>query len=404
MRTPDNPHQPLLPAVAGGIIALAAAMGIGRFAFTPILPAMQRATGLDTAQAGLLAAANYAGYLVGALLLTIATPRTARRGLLLASLVAVTLTTTLMALTSNLALWSAIRFVSGLASAGVFILASGAVLALLRRTGHAARSGWLYSGPGLGIALSGLAVLALDRRIGWRGDWLLLAAVSAAALYPCWRWLPRDEPPITTAATTPTPQPLPRAPLGLLGAAYFLEGLGYIVTGTFLVAIVNGQPGLATVGSAAWIIVGVAAIPSSVLWALLGGRIGFARALAFAYIVQTGGILLPLLGGPGAALASAVAFGGTFLGISALSLALAGQLAPHAAARLIGLLTAIYGLGQVIGPILAGFIAARAGSFGPALIAAAAIILLGGLLMALYDPLTSAQRRRATASDSRSLP
>ena len=164
MATPPATQSALLRPVAGGIIALAAAMGIGRFAFTPILPAMQRATGLDTAQAGLLAAANYAGYLVGALLITVAVPVNARRGVLLGSLVTVAATTALMAVTSAFPLWAAIRFLSGLASAGVFVLASGLVLDLLRRAGHASRSGWLYSGPGLGIAVSGVAVLALGIR------------------------------------------------------------------------------------------------------------------------------------------------------------------------------------------------------------------------------------------------
>lgn len=381
-----NDRPDLLRPVAGGIIALAVAMGIGRFAFTPILPAMQAAAGLDTASAGLLAAANYAGYLVGALLITVGVPARIRHGVLLGSLVAVAATTALMALTTSFVLWAAIRFLAGVASAGVFVLASGLVLDLLRRAGYASRSGWLYSGPGLGIAISGLAVGLLGHTVGWRGDWLLLALLSAVALYPCWRWLPRStQVPATRAATAPQIT-LPRLAFILLFTAYFLEGLGYIVTGTFLVAIVNQMPGLSGFGVGTWIVVGVAAIPSSILWALLGGRIGYARALALAYCAQACGILLPLIGGAGAAVASAVFFGGTFLGISALTLALAGQLAPHGTARLIGLLTAIYGLGQMIGPVIAGLLATRAGDFAPALLAAAAIVLLGSALMATFHP------------------
>ncbi len=398
-----SPKQPTLPqTVLGGILALAAAMGIGRFAFTPILPAMQRATQLDTAQAGLLAAANYAGYLVGALLIAIAVPPRARRGLLAASLVAIAVTTALMAATTNLLAWGTIRFVAGLASAGVFVLASGLVLDTLRRAGHAARSGWLYSGPGIGIAISGLAVRLAGGAVGWRGDWLLLALFSALVLYPCWRWLPRsnDQHP-TASATAPTELTLPRFIVALLFVAYFLEGLGYIVTGTFLVAIVNQMPGLDGFGSATWIVVGVAAIPSGVLWVLFGSRIGHARALALAFGAQACGSLLPLVGGAVAALGSAVIFGGTFLGITALTLALAGRLAPHGTARLIAMLTAIYGLGQVIGPVFAGFVAARSGDFGPALIAAAAIILLGGVMMTIfsaYDP-SRAERAMVGSAD-----
>lgn len=385
MASPAPTQPALLRTVLGGILALAAAMGIGRFAFTPILPAMQQATPLDTAQAGLLAAANYAGYLVGAVLIAVAVPVAMRRGILMGSLVAIAATTAAMAATTNFLAWGVIRFVAGLASAGVFVLASGLVLDTLRRAGHAARSGWLYSGPGVGIAVSGLAVRAAGATVGWRGDWLILALFSALVLYPCWRWLPRGgDQKSATGATAPAQLTLPRFVVALLFAAYFLEGLGYIVTGTFLVAIVNRMPGLDGFGNAMWIVVGVAAIPSGVLWVLLGSRTGYARALALAYVAQACGILLPLLGGAGAALASAVIFGGTFLGITALTLALAGRLAPHRTARLIGMLTAIYGLGQVIGPVFAGFVAARSGGFGPALVAAAAIILLGGALMAVF--------------------
>ena len=182
----------LLRPVAGGVLALAAAMGIGRFAYTPILPTMQRVAHLDTAQAGFLAAANYAGYLVGALLIVVAVPVAARRGVLAVSLVTVVATTALMATTTNPLLWGVVRFLSGLASAGVFVLASGLVLDVLRRGGQASRSGWLYTGPGLGIAVSGLVVRVAGAALGWRGDWLVLALLAAAAVYLCWRWLPRE--------------------------------------------------------------------------------------------------------------------------------------------------------------------------------------------------------------------
>ncbi len=372
----------LLRPVLGGILALAAAMGIGRFAYTPILPAMQQAARLDTAQAGFLASANYAGHLVGALLIVVAVPVAARRGVLAVSLVTVVVTTALMATTTHPIVWGVVRFLSGLASAGVFVLASGLVLDLLRRAGQAARSGWLYTGPGLGIAVSGLVVRIAGGALGWRGDWLLLALLAAAAVYPCWRWLPREGGAGKPVAE-PHLMPVPASPaaLPLLFAAYTLEGVGYIVTGTFLVAIVERMPGLERWGASVWIVVGLAALPASVLWATSARRLGYPLALALAYIVQACGILLPTRGSAGAAVAAALLFGGTFLGISALTLALAGHLAPHGSARLIGMLTIAYGLGQVIGPILAGLLVTHTGSFGPALLAASATVLLGGGLM-----------------------
>ena len=384
-------HPPLLRSLLGGILALAAAMGIGRFAYTPILPAMQEAGGLGATQAGLLAAANYGGYLVGALLVAIAVPGPARSRVLRISAVAVAVTTALMAVTTGLAAWSVVRFLSGIASAGVLVLASGLVLDDLRRQGRASLSGWLFSGVGLGIAISGIVVRATGEKLGWRGDWLALALLASVAIYPCWRWLPLAQPENRPPATFPPAQSnaIPAA-FAFLFVAYFLEGIGYIVTGTFLVAIVDRTPGLQGIGADVWIVVGLAVIPSAVLWSTLAGRIGYARTLTCAYLLQAIGIVLPILGGGGAAFASAVLFGGTFAGITVLTLTLAGILAPSGSARLIGLLTAVFGVGQMIGPVLAGIIAGRAEDFTPALVVASVFVFAGGVSMAAlqrFDPL-----------------
>jgi predicted MFS family arabinose efflux permease len=396
--------SPRLLPLLGGILTLAAAMGVGRFAYTPLLPSMQKAAGLDPTQAGLLAAANYAGYLVGALLAALAVPASARTRLLLVSAVAVAVTTALMAVTTGLAAWSVVRFVAGLASAGVLVLATGLVLDDLRRQGRASLSGWLFSGVGLGIVVSGVVVRLTGGTLGWRGDWLLLALLSTAAIYPCWRWLPRA---VRENAPPPTSLPAPAPPARshavpiahvLLFAAYFLEGIGYIVTGTFLVAIVDSTPGLQGIGVDVWIVVGLAVIPSAVLWGALAGRAGYARALAGAYVLQAIGIALPIAGGAGAAFASAVLFGGTFAGITALTLTLGGHLEVSHSARLIGMLTAAFGLGQMIGPVLGGAIAHRAQDFAPALAAAAVCVLTGGVLMASLQPFDPLRQGLQTSS------
>jgi predicted MFS family arabinose efflux permease len=375
-----------LRTLFGGGLALAAAMGIGRFAYTPILPVMQRSVGFSTGTAGLLASANYAGYLAGALLIAVAPPRVPRRPILVGCLIAVGITTGLMAVAADPLTWGVIRFLSGIASAGVFVLASGLVLGALRRRGRIAWAGWLYAGVGLGIATSGFVVRAGTGALGWRGDWLALAAVALAAVYPCWRWLPRPDPALASPSSGQGQSD--RAPgdaLALLFVAYFLEAVGYIVTGTFLVAIVNRTPGREATGANVWVVVGVAAVPAAILWTAAATRLGLTRALALAYSAQACGILLPIAGGVVVDYASAMLFGGTFIGITALTLTLAGRLAPHRTAELIGLLTAAYGVGQIIGPVLAASLASSAHSFTPALIAAAAIVLIGGMLMIAFE-------------------
>ncbi|MHB8647667.1 MAG: YbfB/YjiJ family MFS transporter [Thermomicrobiales bacterium] len=125
---------------------------------------------------------------------------------------------------------------------------------------------------------------------------------------------------------------------------------------------------------------------------LAGGSL--ARALTVAYTAPACGILLPIAGGVGVAYASAILFGGAFIGITALTLTLAGPLAPHACAEIIGLLTVAYGVGQIIGPMLAASLARRAHSFTPALIVASAVVLVGGILMLAF-PLLDASGDRA---------
>ena len=163
-------------------------------------------------------------------------------------------------------------------------------------------------------------------------------------------------------------------------------------------AIVDDTPGLRGIGADVWIVVGLAVIPSAVLWAALAGRAGYARALAGAYGLQAVGIALPIAGGAGAAFASAVLFGGTFAGITALTLTLAGHLAPNRSANLIGMLTAVFGLGQMIGPVLGGVIADRAQDFTPALGAASACVLAGGALMASLQPFDPLRRGAQSSS------
>ena len=169
----------MVRVLVGGVIGLAIAMGVARFAFTPILPAMQAATGLGTDGAGLLASLNYLGYFVGALGAGLVPHGAVRTAVFRAALVASVASTAGMAVTDSMAAWGVLRFVSGRASAGMFILGVAMVLDALARGRREAWNGWLYTGVGLGIAASGLFVALLGGRLGWRGDWLWLGLICA---------------------------------------------------------------------------------------------------------------------------------------------------------------------------------------------------------------------------------
>jgi MFS family permease len=362
-------------------LALAAAMGIGRFAYTALLPQTQHALAARDDVAGALASVNLVGYLAGVLIgRHLAAHR--RRGVALrVGLLATVVATALGAATTSLAAWAVFRAAAGVASGLVFVLASAAAL-----EAAASHAGLLYAGVGFGIALSGTVAALAPTAAGYGLPWLVLAALAAALAHPAWRHLAG-----TSAAAAPPAGPAHGAPalaLSRLAAAYFLEGFGYIVSGTFAVAAVRRTPGLEALAPWTWVLTGIAAVPSALLWAAVGNRLGIPRALATAYFLQAAGMALPSLSrSPASALAGATLFGGTFMGITTLAMAAGRRLAPAAPGRIVGTLTAVYGVGQILGPLMAGAISSRLGDPAPAVLFAAGAVALGGVLLVLPAPL-----------------
>jgi predicted MFS family arabinose efflux permease len=365
-----------LRAASGGMLALAVAMGIGRFAYTPALALMQRDLGLTVALAGQLASLNYAGYLLGAMLAA-HIPSGRRRTPFLLALAASVATTGGMALTSDFLLWAVLRSVSGAASAFLFVLASGMALDSFGVDGRG--RGILYSGVGGGIALTGILAGAGDSLGEWSGAWAVFGSAAILLAIPAAFLLREPGAPAFRAIAPGPPAPLP---FGTLMAAYFCAGLGYIVTGTFLVAMAERLPEVAGTGNALWTAVGLAAIPSCTLWARLGAQWGMGRALAAAFLLQASGIAIPAAWAtiPSFVLGSLI-YGGTFMGIVLLTMSLGKLALPGDSGRAVGLLTAVYGTGQILGPWLAGIVAEAFGSFTVPLLGAAGLVLAGGLLL-----------------------
>jgi predicted MFS family arabinose efflux permease len=293
-----------------------------------------------------------------------------------------------MAATDSMAIWFALRFLTGVASAGVLVFSTALVLATLRARGRAGLAGVHFGGVGLGIALSGALLSLLGPAVDWRGGWIAVALLSLALLAVC-RDLPHAAPPpaASSAGAGARADRAHRWATAVLIVAYFLEGVGYIVTGTFLVAIARGEAVLAPYAGWFWVVVGVAGTPSALLWTMAGRPLGPWLALMLAFGAQAVGIVLPvlapdLLPAPVAFAVSALLFGGTFMGITALTLPLGAAIAPMRPDRIMALLTASFGLGQILGPIAAGQLSAGGRGFAPALIAAASVVALGCALLA----------------------
>jgi predicted MFS family arabinose efflux permease len=369
----------------GGLISMAVAIGIGRFVYTPILPPMAEGLGLTTGQAGLVASANFAGYLAGAIAAASARGHGSPRAWLLAALAASAVTTGLMAWVDGLPAAILWRFVGGAASAYVLVLASVLVLERLAATGLAHRSAVHFSGVGTGIALSALLTWGLAAAgFGWRAMWLGAGLVSIAGLAAVTALVP--EAPAAAASAAPAARRhRVDGRLSLLSVAYGLFGFGYIITATFIVLIVRGWPAAAAVEPVFWLAVGLAAIPSVAFWVGWGRRIGTMRTFAVACLVEAAGVFASVAW-PGVVglMAAAILLGGTFMGLTALGLIAARDLAPTDARRWVGILTSAFGLGQIVGPAVAGYGFDLTGSFFlPSMLAVAALCAAAVLAMAV---------------------
>jgi predicted MFS family arabinose efflux permease len=368
----------------GGILSLIIAMGIGRFAYTPILPLMQKDLSFSNTVAGYIASSNYAGYLLGAILAGAIPLKKYRVIILKISLIISILTTAIMGLTYSHFLWYVLRFLSGVSSAYVLVLASGIVLDKLATINKTSWSGLFYGGVGLGICLSSLLIPSLNHLYQWEGTWIGLAFVSAILSIFVWIWL-NEAPNVVElknkkdnfAVVPPTKW------LQWLIIAYGLEGLGYIVTGTFIVSIAEKTPSFHNDATLVWMMVGMAAIPSCLIWSILAKKWGFVKSLVLAMALQSLGMAMPAFWvSKTSFFISALLFGATFMGITTLATTLGRQINPSNSSRTIGILTAIYAIGQLIGPILPGVLSSFTHNFNTALIGASTVVLIGaGMLL-----------------------
>ena len=377
------------------MIGMAAAMGIGRFVYTPLLPGMMDQLGLSAGDAGWIASANYLGYLVGAVFAAGGWASGRERPLMLAGLGASTVLVAAMGLTENLALFLAIRFLAGLASAFVMVFLASIVfgqLATARRTDLQALH---FGGVGLGIAVSSAMMLVLVATAAdWRAGWLWSAALSAASLLAVALLLGRG----SSAAGPRLVEPkLPAgAPLVRLIVAYGLFGFGYIVTATFLVAIMRQGDAGREFEAIVWLATGLAGIPSVFVWNRIAARIGLTRAYALGCHVQAAGVPASVaIGGVAGPLIGGLLLGMTFIAVTALGLQAARLLAPLSARRVFALMTASFGVGQIVGPVFAGILAEATGSFTlPSLAAALALIVSGLVARSVLPPQKTPDRPR----------
>lgn len=364
----------------GGVLFMLVAMGISRFAFTPILPFMRHDAGFSIETAGYLASSNYVGYFIGALWAGFVHRH--KKNILLMNVLLNVGSILLMGLLDHFVIWLILRLIAGITGGFIFVLTSSIVMDYLAMHFLTRWSGYVFSGVGLGIAVSGLAVPFFERYYAWQGAWIglgILAFLSISITLWLWRSLDVKD---SVKVSSKTDFHMLKGFMPWLILAYGLEGLGYIITGTFLVDIIHNIPVLSPYSALSWVIVGLAAAPSAPIWMMLVSKYSPVKVLSVAYILQIFGIVLPVFYQTAwSVLLSAALFGLTFIGIVTLSTSYGRQLFPKQSTAVVSLLTTVYAIGQIIGPIVAGNLAAHYNSYKAALLFAGAIVSIALIVM-----------------------
>jgi len=326
---------------------LATAMGIGRFAFTPMLPLMQLHDLVSLKQGSYLASANYIGYFLGALLLFAFNSPPARAAKF--GLAAVAVSTLAMAFTSSFLAWLALRLIAGVASAFVLVGVCGWALAVLPAHDRPGLTGCVFAGVGAGILFAGVAVLAISATdlapaVGWI---VLGAAACCVALVAA--FLIENMAPSMAADT---------APLGVDASAWRLIvcygafGFGYIIPATFLPAAARSMISDPTVFGWIWPLFGIAAASSTVLTSSIRGNLLPRRAWVYGQFVMAFGVALPAVQTTlFSIILSAICVGGTFMVITMAGMQEARRIAAQGAPRLMAAMTAAFAAGQLVGPL-----------------------------------------------------
>ena len=366
--------------VLTGVASLTIAIGIGRFSYTPILPFMLSEIGLSKTHGGLIASANYFGYLIGSLIPILPIFPKKIRNIFFSSIFICIMTIFLMGLVDDLNFFIILRFIHGVFSAFVLILGTSIILPHIQNLGKIHLSTAHFSGVGLGMVFSSIVVSVLGYYgFQWDHLWIaigflsLLLSLQIILFTPFEKELPKKNP----ANHQPS-----KTGFALISISYCLYGFGYVAFGTFISTMARTTPNIESTEPYVWLTVGLFGIPSVFFWNWFGQKIGNDISLFLANIILGSGVLVSvLITNPFGILVSAILFGLTFIPITAMCL-LEGQ------KRFTGsfivstaILTSCFSIGQMIGPYLAGFMTDLTESFNIAMYISGLTLIIGSFLM-----------------------
>ena len=373
------------PAILlAGIIALIIGVGVARFVFTSLLPPMLE-NYLTISFAGVLASINYVGYLAGSIFAVFIKDINAKVKFFRFGMFLAVITTLMLGITTSDTIWIISRILAGFGAAMALVVGSAIVMNKLNIQNKTKAMGIHFSGIGFSILVSDLIVRVVFYFNGtWQLSWIVLAIFAFVMSFYSMYILSYDNEVKQNSVKHHIDKSLFSPFVIILIMAYFCEGVGMVVQGTFLPDIINSLEGLHGFGSFTWTLVGLAGIPSCIIWMMLAHKYGSVNIIILAMFLQVIGIMISALtNNIYLNLFSGILYGGTFVGLVALFMNLGGKLAGNNPVMLMGALTTAYGIGQVTAPLYSVALIEHFKSYDYALFVTAFIVSGGIVLLML---------------------
>lgn len=372
-----------------GIIGLFIGVGVARFSYTSLLPSMLADNTLSLTFSGILASINYVGYLSGSIFAIFIKDINTKVKYFRLGIILCILTTIIMGVTTNEILWLLGRVIAGFGAAMALVVGAAIVMTKLNFQDKTKAMGIYFSGIGIALASSDIISRYVLSFSSWQNSWIVLTFCAiAVAAYPLYI-LSFDKEISQKNEKHPFNKALFSPFVVVLIVAYFTEGVGFVIQGTFLPTILKSIEGLESVAGLSWLLVGLAGIPSSIIWMRLAHKYGSVNIIIIAMSLQIVGILIPTFStNMYLNLFSGILYGATFVGLVALFMNLGGKLAASNPVMLMGALTTAYGIGQVTAPLYAVSLTHLTGNYNYALYLTAAIVLFGVLILLLAKKVT----------------
>ena len=363
-----------------GIAALTIAVGIGRFSYTPILPYMISELNLTTTDAGLIASANYLGYLLGSLIPIFPQFPKNIRSIFIYSIFISIISLFAMGLTNTFEIFILIRFIHGVFSAFVLILGTSLIVSHVQKKGKIFLGTAHFSGVGLGMALSAIVVSYLGfLNFTWDELWFSIGILAIMLSFQIIKFTP-----IQKAEVKYNLKSKNKTSLGfsLITISYGLYGFGYVAFGTFISTMSRLTPGLEKTEPYVWFVVGVTGIPSVFFWNWFGSKIGNDIGLFLANLILGLGVLFSvLINNEFGIFISCILFGLSFVPITSMCLLEGQKRFSGSFIVSTAILTFSFSIGQMIGPYLSGLLTDYYNSFFFSMIISGIVLIFGSLLM-----------------------